>query len=170
MNGYRAKARVGHRIDVEVRCITEEYPGHRDRARRGAERRDSDPCVESAHQFLQDKYSPRDGSVKCRSKSGSRAGGQKRFAVIFMAAKDLSYQMGSTRPHLHARSFAAERQAGTDCEHTTDELHGYEAVRCLGQLSAKDRLDVGGCRCGLPAVSIGELAKLQCQSQPRKWR
>ena len=79
----------------------------------------------------------------------------KRVAVIFVAAEEFSHQMGSTRPHLHDRSFTAERQAGTNCEHATNELHRYQAIQCLHryqecpwQRSAQHRLDLGDAAAG----------------------
>src|SRR5580765_474870 len=157
MNRYRTKARVGDPFDMEVRRITEEHTGHRDGPRPCAQSYDGNSRIEAAHEFLQHENGAADGRIECRSKTSPRTGSQKHLAVIFVATKEFSDQMGSTRPHLHNRSFTAERQAGTNCEHASNELHRYQAIHCLHryqailcpwQLSAQHRLDLGDAAAG----------------------
>ncbi len=157
MNRYGTKARVGQWLYMEVRRITEQHTRHRDGASRRAKRYNRDPRIEAAHEFLQHENGASDGRVECRRKSGTRARSQKHLAVILVAAKYRPQEIGHARSHLHTRSFATQREAGADCEYATNELHRYQAIRCLRQLSAQDSLDVGNAAAGcLRCVSANQ--------------
>ena len=63
-------------------------------------------------------------------------------AVGPAAPKHPADQVADGGRHLNAWALAAERQSGADREHTTNELHGYDAKRRLRQLLVQHRLHV----------------------------
>ena len=87
------------------------------------------------------KTAPPMGARQCRSKT-SPAPQREHLAVTPVAAKYTPRNLAGLLPSAH--SVLRDRALGrADCEHATDGLHRYQAIRCLWQRSAEDRLDVG---------------------------
>ena len=135
--------RRGQGGDREDRNIWQEQMRHRDRGGGGPERRDRDPRIEPSDQFLEHEDRPGDRRIEGCGKTSSGAGGEQRAAIGPGAAKDLADEMGDRRAHLHARTFAAEREPGTDREDPSEELDRNEKDRSLRKQAAQHGLHMG---------------------------
>ena len=69
--------------------------------------------------------------------------------------------MGSACPHLHARSFATEREPGADCEQTAEELYPDKAKRRAVAFPRATRPRRGGYGCRTHKARVRERARLQ---------
>ncbi len=59
-----------------------------------------------------------------------------------------SDEMGQGRPHLHGRTFTAERQPGADGDHAADEFHRDQSERRGQKFPEQHGLDVGNAAAG----------------------
>ena len=75
--------------------------------------------------------------------------------------------MGSTRPHLHARPFATQCEAGADGEQAAKEFDRYQAVRRRRQFPTRDQFDVwNATAASYPNSSIPDLIRSQGLRSP----
>ena len=99
-------------------------------------------CLEPSDQLFEHEHGPGNRRVESGGEPGAGACREKHPEVRRTPPAHPSDEVGKGRAHLHTRAFAAERQAGADCQHAADELDRYQTRGRRRHLFVQRRFDM----------------------------